>query len=151
MPKKTANSRGGAARNRPRPQKSVQLVRPASTEAESAIETDEEEVGGAVATTTAAPASTAKKTARPVVEAPAPSVSSVSRIEDEAVQAPRTASARMAARRQAAQKVQARQSPDLITAEHYSYVRKDLIFIAVLALLMLTTLIVLHFVPAIGG
>jgi hypothetical protein len=59
----------------------------------------------------------------------------------------------MATRRQqqAAQKMQPRQAPALITAEHYSYVRRDLIFIAILAIIMFGTLIVLHFVPAIGG
>ncbi len=150
MPKKTANTRGSSSRNRPRPQKSVQLVRPASTEAESAIEIDEEEAGGAVVTTAEAP-STVEKVSRsaPVAEKPAPSLSITD--SEIATGAPRSASARMAARRQAAQKVQARQSPSLITSEHYAYVRKDLIFIAILALLMLTTLIILHFVPAIGG
>ena len=61
-----------------------------------------------------------------------------------------SASARLAARRQAAQKTQ-RVAPTLITAEHYSYVRKDLIYIAVLAILMFATIIVLHFVPGIGA
>lgn len=62
-----------------------------------------------------------------------------------------SASARMAARRQAAQKAQQRQAPELVTAEHYAYVRKDLIFIAILAIIFFSTLIILHFVPAIGG
>lgn len=61
-----------------------------------------------------------------------------------------SASARMATRRQNSQKSQQRVAPTLITAEHYSYVRKDLIYIAILAILMFATIIVLHFVPGIG-
>jgi len=61
-----------------------------------------------------------------------------------------SASERLAARRQAAQKAQ-RASTTLITAEHYGYVRRDLIYIAILALIMFAVLIGLHFVPAIGG
>jgi hypothetical protein len=66
--------------------------------------------------------------------------------------APRgNASARLAARRQTGQKSQQRAAATLVTSEHYRYVRKDLIFIAILALLMFAVLIILHFVPAIGG
>jgi hypothetical protein len=61
-----------------------------------------------------------------------------------------SAASRLAARRQA-QKGQQRPAATLITAEHYSYVRKDLIFIAILALVMFSIIIILHFVPAIGG
>lgn len=60
-----------------------------------------------------------------------------------------SASARLAARRQN-QKSQQRVAPTLITAEHYSYVRKDLIYIAVLAVLMFATIIILHLIPGIG-
>src|SRR5260370_25120172 len=60
--------------------------------------------------------------------------------------APKTsASARLAARRQASQKTQ-RSTVTLITAEHYRYVRKDLIYIAILAAFMFSILIVLFFV-----
>lgn len=66
--------------------------------------------------------------------------------------APRgSASARLAARRQNAQRVQQRSAPSLITPEHYAYVRRDLIFIAILAAIMFSIIIILHFVPAIGG
>ena len=172
MPKKTANARGNAQRNRNRSQKSVQLVRPTAptTAAESqsdigeeaeatatnssavtlVAEAEQEISEGNEVTETAAtsPAPLSAKRARTSREAPvsAPATSS-------AASAPRSASARMATRRQqqqAAQKSQ-RQAPSLITAEHYSYVRKDLIFIAILAIIMFSTLIVLHFVPAIGG
>jgi hypothetical protein len=65
--------------------------------------------------------------------------------------APKSAAARLAARRQAGQKNQQRSAPTLVTAEHYSYVRKDLVFIAVLAAIMFATIIILHFVPGIGS
>jgi hypothetical protein len=60
--------------------------------------------------------------------------------------APKTsASARLAARRQASQKTQ-RSTATLITVEHYRYVRNDLIYIAILAAIMFSILIVLFFV-----
>jgi len=55
-----------------------------------------------------------------------------------------SASARLAARRQAAQRLQQRSASTLITSEHFAYVRKDLIKIAVFAVLMFTTIIVLY-------
>ncbi|MBA2285678.1 MAG: hypothetical protein H0W02_09355 [Ktedonobacteraceae bacterium] len=71
---------------------------------------------------------------------------------DSMTSAPRgNASARLAARRQGGQKSQQRAAATLVTSEHYRYVRRDLIFIAILAILMFTVLIILHFVPAIGG
>jgi len=60
-----------------------------------------------------------------------------------------SASERLAARRQGTQKVQQRNAASLITAEHYSYVRRDLMFIAVLAIIMFIVLAVLYFVPGI--
>jgi len=62
-----------------------------------------------------------------------------------------SAAARLAARRQAAQKAQQRAAASLITAEHYAYVRKDLVFIAILAAIMFAAIIILHFVPGIGA
>jgi hypothetical protein len=62
-----------------------------------------------------------------------------------------SASARLAARRQQGQKTQQRAAASLITAEHYAYVKRDLIFIAILAIIMFSALIVLHFVPGIGS
>jgi maltodextrin utilization protein YvdJ len=61
-----------------------------------------------------------------------------------------SAAARIAARRQAAQKSQQRAAVSLITPEHYSYVRKDLRFILILAIIMFAVIIILHFVPGIG-
>lgn len=58
-----------------------------------------------------------------------------------------SASARLAARRQSSQKASQRSANTLITAEHYAYVRKDLIFIAVLAIIMFAILITLYLIP----
>jgi hypothetical protein len=58
--------------------------------------------------------------------------------------APGSASARLAARRQAAQRLQQRSATTLITSEHFAYVRKDLIRIAVFAVIMFTAIIVLY-------
>lgn len=66
------------------------------------------------------------------------------------VAAPRSAATRLAARRQAAQKNLQRTAVTLISAENYAYVRKDLLFIAILALIMFAVIIILHFVPGIG-
>lgn len=65
--------------------------------------------------------------------------------------APKSAAARLAARRQSGQKNSPRAAATLVTAEHYSYVRKDLAFIAVLAAIMFSAIIILHFVPGIGS
>ena len=62
-----------------------------------------------------------------------------------------SAAARLAARRQANQKAQQRAAASLITAEHFVYVRKDLRFIAILAVIMFSAIIILHFVPGIGS
>lgn len=62
-----------------------------------------------------------------------------------------SAAARLSARRQAMQKVQQRAAASLITSEHYSYVSRDLRFIAILAAIMFAAIIILHFVPGIGS
>ena len=158
MPKKTAYSRSGAQRNKTK-QKSFELVRPVSDEnvletiessegeereedvveipSSESEEGDEREVeeeeevkpkaGRRSGVKVGAPTSAAA-----VASAPANDV-------------PRSAAARMAARRQAAQRTQ-RSSSNLITVEHYNYVRKDLIFILILAIIMFGAIIVLHFV-----
>lgn len=177
MPKKTAHARSTAQRRRPKAQKSIELVRPTSQPQER-IEDDEstEPTGVGVATSTATVADSPPKSEK----APAPkiekSVSAKSRrspalkaeaeTEDESksesAEAPALtlpaatppaksgASARLAARRQTVQRAQ-RAAATLISAENYSYVRKDLIFIAILAIVMFSAIIILHFVPAIGG
>ena len=177
MPKKTAHARSTAQRRRPKSQKSFELMRPTSQPEERVEDEDSTEpTGVGVATSTATVADSTPKSEK----APAPkiekSVSAKSRrssalkaeaeSEDESgngsaetpaptltaapAAAKSSASARLAARRQAVQKAQ-RAAATLISAENYSYVRKDLIFIAILAIIMFSTIIILHFVPAIGG
>ena len=133
MAKKTAHTRSTAQRNKPKPQKSIELVRQSSTEKEIEVDSSPEQASNGVATSTA--------------------TAITSEIENEGTKsvaatatAPKTsASARLAARRQAAQKTQ-RSTATLITAEHYRYVRNDLICIAILAAIMFSILIVLFFV-----
>lgn len=177
MPKKS--TRGGAQRNRPKVQKNVSLVRPNSgivtEEPETGEEVEEtllavEESSGGVGTATATtttttvttpPASTTATSRSRTGRANRAAVTTASAAKEsegtpaatgtENMAAPKgSASARMAARRQNSQKSQQRVAPTLITAEHYAYVRKDLIYIAVLAILMFATIIILHFIPGIG-
>ncbi|HVB60539.1 MAG TPA: hypothetical protein VNE61_05020 [Ktedonobacteraceae bacterium] len=61
-----------------------------------------------------------------------------------------SAAARLAARRQATQRAQQKSGAALITPEHYAYVRRDLMVIAILAIIMFSVIIILHFVPGIG-
>ena len=140
MAKKTAHTRSTAQtaqRNKPKTQKSIELVRQSSTEKEIEVDSSPEQASNGVATSTATSTATAI----------------TSEIENEGTKsvaatatAPKTsASARLAARRQASQKTQ-RSAATLITAEHYRYVRNDLIYIAILAGLMFSILIVLFFV-----
>ena len=160
MAKKTASVRGGASRNKPRSQKSIQLVRPVSTATELEVDNGEEETTGTVATSTAAePTIEAEvevaevkepKAAKAVKEVKAPRVEATKPVV-ETTAAPKSASARLAARRQAGQQTQKRAPATMISAENYKYVRKDLIFIAILAVVMFSAIIILHFVPAIGG
>jgi len=133
MAKKTAHTRSTAQRNKPKTQKSIELVRQSSTEKEIEVVSSPEQASNGVATSTATAIS--------------------SEIENEGTKsvaatatAPKSsASARLAARRQASQKTQ-RSAATLITAEHYRYVRNDLIYIAILAGIMFSILIVLFFV-----
>lgn len=129
MAKKTANTRSTAQRNKPKTQKSVELVR--QTSAKKEVNRSPEQVSSGVATSpTTAPTSVTENGDTKTAVDTAPKTS---------------ASARLAARRQAAQKTQ-RSSPTLITAEHYRYVRNDLIYIAILAAIMFSVEIVLFFV-----
>jgi hypothetical protein len=133
MAKKTAHTRSVAQRNKPKTQKSVELVRQTSTEKEieSVSGPEKESNGVAISTVTATTSGNEKDDTKSVASA---------------TTAPKTsASARLAARRQASQKTQ-RSTATLITAEHYRYVRNDLIYIAILAAIMFSILIVLFFV-----
>ncbi len=180
MPKKSASARGGAQRNKPKVQKNIELVRPTTASDELALETGETTANAeptTVATsvdTLVAPKTkssgatrTRGTTAPKVRESSALLVTTEVKKEEkdpeeqeEAVPAAsatatpavsKSAAARLAARRQSSQKNSPRSTVALITAEHYSYVRKDLAFIAVLAIIMFAAIIILHFVPGIGS
>ena len=126
MAKKTAHTRSTAQRNKPKTQKSIELVRQTSTEKEIEVDSSSEPESNGVATSMA--------------------TSTTSEIENEGTKSvAATATARLAARRLASQKTQ-RSAVTLITAEHYRYVRNDLIYIAILAAMMFSILIVLFFV-----
>jgi hypothetical protein len=177
MPKKSAHTRSSVQqRRKPKAQKSFELVRPISAEDEIETKDDADDttsVGVATSTVTAPspkrekastpPARSVKtsvaspeseKTTAPKSEK-APLLKTVAEDEpaeavEETIPAPKSSAAsRLAARRQAAQRSQ--RSVSLISAENYAYVRKDLIFIAILAIIMFSAIIILHFVPAIGG
>ena len=135
MAKKTAQTRRTEQRNKPKTQKSVELLRQISTEKEIEVDIDSspEQASNGVDT------STARTTASEIENEGTKSVAATAT-------APKTsASARLAARRQASQKTQ-RSTATLITAEHYRYVRNDLIYIAILAAFMFSILIALFFV-----
>jgi hypothetical protein len=135
MAKKTAHTRSTAQRNKPKTQKSIELVRQSSTEKEIEVDIDSspEQASNGVDT------STARTTTSEIENEGTKSVAATAT-------APKSsASARLAARRQASQKTQ-RSAATLITAEHYRYVRNDLIYIAILAGIMFSILIVLFFV-----
>lgn len=180
MPKKSTAARGGAQRNRPKVQRNIELVRPTTAADEQTPDTQDDidpspvAATAATADTMASPAAKSGSTStarvrsatkvREVATRPATAgkkdedavavVDEKEHAKDEAVvtevAAPKSAAARLAARRQAGQKSQQRTAVALITAEHYSYVRKDLLFIAILALIMFAAIIILHFVPGIG-
>ena len=192
MPKKSATVRGGAQRNKPKVQKSFELVKPEATSStdvtDSIDSTDEQEVVAnsedevTTSDVSASPSEVEVETpveepkrrvtkqperktretplavAAPVAAkkatstAPAPAASTVPASTVPASTAPKgSAAARLAARRQAMQKVQQRAAASLITSDHYSYVSRDLRFIAILAAIMFTVIIILHFVPGIGS
>jgi len=133
MAKKTAHTRSAAQRNKAKTQKSIELVHRTSTEKEIERESglEEESNGVAISTATATTSENEKEDTKSVATTAMPPKTS--------------ASARLAARRQASQKMQ-RSTATLITAEHYRYVRNDLIYIAILAAIMFSILIVLFFV-----
>jgi len=137
MPKKSASVRSGTQRNKPKAQKSFELVR---------SETDVSEMPDSANVATVAPALTTVSTPeKPTIpkKQPAP-LESEKQDDSEATMPKGSAAARMAARRRAAQKAQQRNSISLITAEHFAYVRRDLITIAILACIMFTAIIVLY-------
>jgi cobalamin biosynthesis Mg chelatase CobN len=136
MPKRSSAARGGAQRQRPKAQKNIELVRPVVNE--TAPQTSEGTPASAARAATAT--ATSEKT-----EAQASATEQAQ--GKAATETPKasSASARLAARRQATQRMQQRNASNLITPEHFAYVRKDLIFIAVLAVIMVAAIIILYF------
>ncbi len=153
MPKKTTTARSGAQRNRPRVQKSFELVRQSSDEQElEPVESISEE-SAPISVSTMAPPTEVKpveKKETPVTVSSAVSTSATTSTSSTTLTSKKSASARLAAQRQAT-RTQQQRAASLITAEHYAYVRRDLIFIAVLAIIMFAAIIILHFVPGIGS
>ncbi|HZO74257.1 MAG TPA: hypothetical protein VFB60_18795 [Ktedonobacteraceae bacterium] len=133
MPKKTSTARSAAQRNRPKTQKNIELVRPVIERQE--IEEEEQE-----AEATAASVSTLTASVTPVAPV----------VQKEKAETRGSASERLAARRQAAQRAQQRNAAALVTPEHFSYVRRDLITIAVLAAIMFGVIILLYLVLGVG-
>lgn len=166
MPKKSATARGGAQRNKPKVQKSFELVRPGSAneqafevvEADELTDTDTMDTPG-VSTLKTSVEEPQMQAPKPfAVKGREPAMSVATKVEEPVVPvvstpaAPKgSAAAKMAARRQANVKAQQRAAASLITAEHFTYVRKDLRFIAILAAIMFAVIIILHFVPGIGS
>jgi hypothetical protein len=149
MPKKSTTARGGTQRNRPRTQKGFEVVRQTSSE-ELVIEDIPKEAALASHSTTPTPATeparAAKKAATRVATVATPEVQEEQESPVTTIPAPKgSAAARLAARRQG-QRSQLKSSVTLITAEHYSYVKRDLVIIAVLASFMFVAIIVLYFV-----
>lgn len=150
MPKKTTYSRNTAQRAKPK-QKSFELVRPVSddnvletvenSEELEATETEVETLEPEVEEIPVEKANSKRGSSNAAATATAAPVAS---------SAPKSASARIAARRQARQatqpKTQQRSAANMVLAENYSYVRKDLLFILILAIIMFAIIIVLHFV-----
>ncbi len=169
MPKKSA-ARSSAQRSKAKSQKSFELVLPASAEPTASEEDAVQDVAQVEATPVSIVdvANTTKATARSnakvtTVEKPAVAMKKSSAVVTQAkpseeleddvavtvVDSPKgSASARLAARRNGTQR-QIRTAA-LITPEHYGYVRRDLLFIAILAVIMFAVIISLHFVPGIG-
>lgn len=171
MPKKNAYSRNVAQRSKTK-QKSFELVRPASDEdvletarpgetskAATSVEVveeeeyEEEETEGGEEDDEEEEEKVVVKKEVPAAKTKAtPTKVAVSATSVPSSNAPKSAAARLAERRKAEQKAKVqRASANLILAENYAYVRKDLVFILILAIIMFAAIITMHFVPAIGG
>lgn len=96
-----------------------------------------------VATEVAPARSVPAKATKKTLEEPVAATSKESEEMPIAVVPKGSAAARIAANK-AVQRTK-RSSASLITAEHYSYVRRDLMFIAVLAVIMFAAIIILYF------
>jgi hypothetical protein len=157
MPKKTAPARGGAQRNKPRArvQKNFELVHQTSDEQGQEQEQEQETVSSteptAVSVSTVLAPEVKENKSMSAAAGEVKQSTSTSSDTGTALAPKGSAAARLAARRQAAQKIQQRAASALITSEHYAYVRRDLVFIAILAAIMFSAIIILHFVPGIGS
>jgi hypothetical protein len=160
MPKKAATARNSGQRNKVKVQKSFEVVREQGQE----LNEDEQLVEVTQVTPIDAPTPLAEvhptKSARRAairasvatqeVETETEVAASEPEIETEAappiattIPTKGSASARMAARR--GQKLQPKTPATLVTSEHYAYVTRDLMIIAVLATIMFIAIIVLYF------
>ncbi len=168
MPKKSAAARSGVQPQRARGQKSFELVLPEVATNEGVATSDEQveaplkEQFDDTPTIATAPkqaknssqkvkTTSAIATATREAETEAKNASDATTITHSTTNAkptgaPKSASARLAARRQATLKAQQRAGAAMITPEHFSYVRRDLVTIAILACVMFTAIIVLYFV-----
>ncbi|MDQ6643307.1 MAG: hypothetical protein M3Y76_02540 [Chloroflexota bacterium] len=151
MPKKTATARGGAQRNRPKVQKNIALVRPASSEQGLEESTSRSAVDPGATSVTAVATPTETKQGESKWSGTTQSETKAEESAAPSINAPKgSAAARLADRRQTIVKAQKRAAASLVTVEHYAYVRRDLIFIAILAGIMFVAIIILRFVPGIG-
>jgi len=149
MPKKSTAARSAMQRNKSRVQKNFELVRPTST-GEQVLEEKTSAEQAPVSTTQVAISTTTSPVAL-VETSEVPKKQESAPPEPASTTTKGSAASRLAARRQGTQKTQQRSSAALITPEHYAYVRRDLIFIAILAAIMFSAIIILHFVPGIGS
>jgi len=160
MPKKAATARNSVQRNKAKTQKSFEVVRQ-NAESQELIE-DEQLVevtpidtptpsAEVRPTKSARRAATRASVATQEIETETEVAASEPEIETEIEPAPiaptipakGSASARLAARR--GQKLQPRTPATLVTSEHYAYVTRDLMIIAVLAVIMFIAIIVLYY------
>jgi hypothetical protein len=151
MPKKTPAARGGAQRNRPKVQKNIELVRQVSSPEQESETSTSADLASPSVTAVAAPPETRQSETKKSETRQSETKQAESNVTPTATSnAPKgSAAARLASRRQGTQKAQ-RAAATLVTAEHYAYVRRDLIFIAILAAIMFAAIIILRFVPGIG-
>jgi hypothetical protein len=163
MPKKAATARNSVQRNKAKAQKSFEVVRQNAegqelNEDEQLVEITPIDAPTPLAevhsTKSARRAATRASVATQEVETATETEVATSETEIDAELAPiapiaptipakGSASARMAARR--GQKLQQRTPATLVTSEHYAYVTRDLMIIAVLATIMFIAIIVLYF------
>jgi hypothetical protein len=137
MPKKSASARSGAQRHKPKVQKNFELVRP-EMHASQAPDTADVAADAPVSTIVSTPE-------KPITSEKQSAALEPEKQKDSEITLPKgSAAARMAARRREGQKDQKRSKDSLITAEHFAYVRRDLITIAILASIMFAAIIALY-------